>query len=370
MVNEYIQEISICPQCGFIFTANPFNEELLSNRYRHLSKFEFDSKNQVMEEDVSYKKRCYRQYSFIKNTVNNISSVFEVGSASGFNLSLYHNKGMYVYGIEPSERNVVSCKERYGIDLFNGMFQEYIVSTSNTKKYDLIFLSHVLEHIINPYQFILELSKINNRYMFIEVPTFDYKFIDEPFGMFAEEHVNYFTFENLRYLMNCLDYHIVDANIYFSSNSDIPAGYPILSTIWEKKTITCNSLTSSKPPVVSSYELLINYLKKSEELQTRINTIIDDIEDDKKLAVWGTGHHTSRLLGMSNLCKKNIVKFYDSDLRKKNSSYFNRNISPFNPLDIMNGIVETILISTYVAQQAIIKNIEKSNSNCNYIKLY
>ncbi|GMO37281.1 MAG: methyltransferase domain-containing protein [Termitinemataceae bacterium] len=369
MAKDYTQEIRICPKCGFIYTANPFSEEPLENRYKNLSKFEFDTNDIIVEEDSSYKKRCVRQYNFIRNSVDSIKSIFEVGSASGYNLSIYKNNNINTYGIEPSKNNVLSCKDKYGIELFNGMFQEYIEKYNSQNKYDLIFLSHVLEHIINPYSFIKALSEINKRYMFIEVPTLDYKFCDEPFGMFAEEHVNYFTFESLRNLMNSLGYNIVDANIYFSSESDIPAGYPCISTIWDRNDSKIHSLTSSKKPNLSAKELLQTYIKKSEEMEIEINAKIDAIDDKTKIAVWGTGHHTSRLLGMTNLCNKNIVKFYDSDIRKKDTLYFNKKISPFDPKDITNGEVEMVIISTYVAQQAITK-ILNTVIDCKNIRLY
>ena len=49
----------------------------------------------------------------------------------------------------------------------------------------------------------------------------------------------------------------------------------------------------------------------------KIETIIDTISNDERLAIWGTGAHTSRLLAMTNLASKNIIKFYDSDIKKK-----------------------------------------------------
>jgi hypothetical protein len=370
MANDYEQKINICPECGFIYTSNPFNEELLANRYKNLSKFEFDKNFEYVEDNISYRKRSLRQYNFIKNAVGDIESIFEVGCASGFNLSIYHNNGTNVFGIEPSKNNVMSCMKKYGIKLFSGMFSEYIKSKTSKDTYELIFLSHVLEHIINPFEFISKLSEINSRYMFIEVPSLDYKFCDEPFGMFAEEHVNYFTFENMRQLMKKINYHIVDANIYFCSDADIPAGYPCISTLWEKGIpIKTYSMTSEMPPVITSREALINYINKSVEKDKIINSIVDKINENERIAVWGTGHHTSRLLGMTNLKYKNIIKFYDSDLRKKDAEYFHKIIQPFDPIDCRTGNIDKILISTYVAQKTIEKVLIENNI-ANYIKLY
>jgi hypothetical protein len=234
MTLEYTQKINICPKCGFIYTANPFTNEQLSHRYKKMSKYEFDSNKTAVEEKSDYMRRCKRQYGFIKNKDIQYASILEVGAASGYNLSFYKKDNITVYGIEPSVKNVELCKQNYDIDLFPGMFQEYREKHSG-RKYDLVFLSHVLEHIVNPHQFILELAEINDRYMFIEVPALDYKFKDEPFGMFTDEHVNYFTFEGLNNLMKSLHYSILDANIIFDTDADVPSGCPCLVTLWEKK---------------------------------------------------------------------------------------------------------------------------------------
>jgi hypothetical protein len=212
-------------------------------------------------------------------------------------------------GIEPSGKNIELCREKYDIELFQGMFHEYRESRHD-KMYDLVFLSHVLEHIVNPYQFISDISNMNNRYVFIDVPTFDYKFKDEPFGMFTDEHVNYFTFEGLNSLMKSLHYANIDVNIAFDSGTDVPSGCPCLVTLWQKQDPP--GLTANKSAVMSSFHVLGECLGASEELQKEINVVIDGIQTDK-LVVWGTGNTSSRLIANSGLRYKNIVKFYDSD---------------------------------------------------------
>jgi 2-polyprenyl-3-methyl-5-hydroxy-6-metoxy-1,4-benzoquinol methylase len=375
MAQDYTQRIKICPHCGFIYVANPFQGELLSNRYKKMSKYEFDKNKIITEEKDGYIRRCKRQYDFIKNNDIKYKSILEVGAASGFNLSLYKKDGITVYGIEPSVKNVESCKEKYGIELFHGMFQEYREGQYD-KTYDLVFLSHVLEHIVNPYQFISELSKINNHYIFIDVPTLDYKFKDEPFGMFTDEHVNYFTFEGLNSLMTSLHYSNIDVNIAFDSSADVPSGCPCLLTLWQKQDIV-NIITTPPPPpltvnklpVMSSSHVLGEYLRTSEELQKEINIIIDKIQAHK-LAVWGTGNTSSRLIANSGLRYKNIVKFYDSDIRKKDTLFLGKKIIPFNPDDIDRGEVDTILIASYVFQKEIYSIIKKSGIACEVIELF
>ena len=64
-VEIWNMHIGICPKCGFIFQQNPFTPEQLENRYKHMSKYEFDSDDYILDESADYKARCLRQKHFI-----------------------------------------------------------------------------------------------------------------------------------------------------------------------------------------------------------------------------------------------------------------------------------------------------------------
>lgn len=112
MAEEYTQDVSACLNCGFIYTKNPFEEEKLSNRYKNFSKFEFDSSDYILEDAADYKIKSKRQWHFIDRVLGleKIESILEIGSASGYNLSLYKNNAK-VYGVEPSYNNCRSVEK-------------------------------------------------------------------------------------------------------------------------------------------------------------------------------------------------------------------------------------------------------------------
>jgi hypothetical protein len=122
-------------------------------------------------------------------------------------------------------------------------------------------------------------------------------------------------------------------------------------------------------PIMSSHHVLSEYLKASERLQKEINITIDGIKADK-LAVWGTGNTASRLIANSRLRYMNIVKFYDSDLRKNDTLFFGKKITLFNTDDIERGEVDAILIASYVFQEEIYSIIKRSGVSCNIIRLF
>jgi hypothetical protein len=67
---------------------------------------------------------------------------------------------------------------------------------------------------------------------------------------------------------------------------------------------------------------------------------------------------------------RNIIKFYDTDIRKKDTLFFGKKITPFNPDDIEQGKVDSILIASYVFQEEIYSIIKRSGVACNVIKLF
>ena len=191
-----------------------------------------------------------------------------------------------MYGVEPSENNCKLAKKLYDVDMYCGMFADFIKSDKVANDgYDMIFTSMVLEHIVNPFVFISELGKICNKYFFIEVPALDFKFVDEPFGMICEEHVNIFTFEGLTSLMTACGFELLNAEICFEPSTRLPAGYPPYQTLWVKG----GGNRPLKRSSFSSSSILGNYIEVNKVELERIDNIISSIPDDEKLAVWGGG---------------------------------------------------------------------------------
>ncbi len=368
MAKEYTQDISMCNNCGFIFTRNPFDEKKLNNRYKKFSKFEFDDEEYVLDEAADYKARCRRQQQFIDRVVgvSNIESILEVGAASGYNLSLYKDVAK-VYGIEPSYNNCQNAEKKYKVSMFCGVFEEFYRAREEIQ-YDLIFLSMTLEHIVNPCEFIQKCAELNKNFIFIEVPTFDYKFSDEPFGMFCEEHVNMFTLEGLQSLMIKCGYQLLNAEFVLGLEQKLPAGFPAMATLWRK--VPPKAKQKKYKIINSSEDILTNYIKDSERELERIRKIIKNIDGNKRLAIWGTGHHVSMLLANTDLASKNIVKVYDSDSRKHGMTLCNVPIEAFSETDIKEDKIDAIFLATYTAQRALAQKLSIYEKEIEILKLY
>jgi hypothetical protein len=57
-------------------------------------------------------------------------------------------------------------------------------------------------------------------------------------------------------------------------------------------------------------------------------------------------------------------------MRKKDTLFCGKPITPFDPNDIKQGKVDTIIIASYGFQETIAKIIENSDVECNVVKLF
>ena len=76
------------------------------------------------------------------------------------------------------------------------------------------------------------------------------------------------------------------------------------------------------------------------------------------------------MLANTPLLKKNIVKFYDSDTKKHAFQIADKPIQAFDPQDIENGTIDTILLASYVAQNQMLRILEPYKDKCCIVTLY
>ena len=362
----YNQRICTCPKCNMAWAENTMNVEDLDNYYKFLSKYE--SVDDAMESDYSAKAMFLRQKEFIDNNISDYQSVLEIGAATGGNLNIYKEDGKAVLGIEPSSNNKKYAAEKYGITLYDMTLDEYYEKYGGREQYDIVFISHVLEHIVNFIEFIKKAATLSKKYIFIELPILEEIIKEEaPFAAFTNEHVNYFSVSSLKILMTKCGCSLVKYSIA-ENKGGVSPGYPTLVSLWEVGKCGVEEYEIK----CSASEIIQNYIISNKEKMKRIQAIIDTITNEEKLAVWGTGEHTSKLLAMTELSTKNIIKFYDSDVKKKGMTMLDKQIQSFNIKDIEEGVIDTILISTYSAEKSIKRYIDNLGINKKFriVQLY
>jgi hypothetical protein len=168
-------------------------------------------------------------------------------------------------------------------------------------------------------------------------------------------------------MMTRLGFGLVKAQMNYEFGSCLPAGLPAIATLWERG---AGVATKWKKPVVTAAQIIGAYAEWSFDGIKRTNAIIDGLPADAKIGVFGVSNHTWKLLGYSGLAKMNIVKFYDSDIRKHDIRMLGRPVQPFDVADVADGAVDTIIISAYPAQNSIAEMLRPYENKVKIIKLY
>ena len=162
----------ICSRCGNMQQTQYYSDEILSlfySKYYNKIYFNFHDTEARFE---SQRKLAFDKYSFIKELNYELSDnnknldILEIGCGPGGILSFFSEKGFNVTGIDLDDTHLKFGREK-NLNLFNR------TQFRLEKKYDLILVSHVLEHLKNPKEELNFIKKLchKNTIIYIEVPS-------------------------------------------------------------------------------------------------------------------------------------------------------------------------------------------------------
>ena len=290
--------------------------------------------------------------------------ILDIGCYTGGLLSMLKtNDFRNIMGLDPSPFAVKMAAKKNKVKVVLGS----IFDNLNIGKFDLIILTHVLEHISDLKLFIFKVSGLlnENGQIYIEVPDAnkfflakdsDTRFINdqkEPFLQFSIEHINYFTTKSLLNLMTSNGFQ----KAYLKPQLSIVS---IIASFWKRREIIFNQTVERS---------LRKYVKDSFYKLKPVFSVIDTlVASRQKIIVWGTGLHTQKLLAISNLSKANIIAFVDSNPSYHGSRLIGKPV--YSPIHIQKSKDASILISSKYFQGEIIEQIKRSGYNNKIITLY
>jgi len=202
-------DAKLCHQCGLVFTSPALNEDSLKffyeKIYAPLNGFASDSKhlfNPVQGENI---------YNYTLEFCMNLKRIVDIGCGAGDVVKFLAQKypDSEVLGADFNQDFVNSYESGPNHKLIAGGIDDLIALNV---KYDLIILSHVLEHVTDIESFVKKLQKICHKktLLYIEVPGLfgffrDSRFYDFNFSRFHTLAHNYnFTLSSLeRFLKKC-----------------------------------------------------------------------------------------------------------------------------------------------------------------------
>ena len=345
-------DILCCDRCGFVYADTTVSQKDYDIFYTKLSKYE-DKKTATGGGESPYDAaRLQKTAECIAEFLPDKSvRILDIGCANGGLLGYLKKLGYNnLCGLDPSPICAETTKQKYDIETYTGSMFELPDSFG---VFDVIILSHVLEHIQDVSSALTNLKDIldKNGILYAEVPDAKryLNFYVSPFHYFDTEHINHFSLKFLEKLLMLANFTIIgrgEKEFELHSGTIYPAIW-VMARLFNRKIPLNLDLDSEL------CNNIIKYLKHSEE-DFDTQAIDELVLNCEKIIVWGIGSSTMRLLANSTLSQANIIAFVDS-----NPKYWGEYLmdKPIISTEELKKKTETILITSKIYRQEILTQI-------------
>ncbi|MBN4081831.1 class I SAM-dependent methyltransferase [bacterium AH-315-C07] len=163
---------TICNGCGLIFSYDRMTKDSTHVFYSEYFRPIFHGRT-IQSEEVLERHYSTKKPEKVPKFLEGDKTVVELGAGGGWNLMPYKLYGLKHYGFDFDQPLIDYGREKQGLNMHYGGLDEAI---GQGVKGDYIIISHVLEHLIDPVEFLIDLKKITNEtsLIHITVPPLDY----------------------------------------------------------------------------------------------------------------------------------------------------------------------------------------------------
>lgn len=190
-------DLSYCLACHFVF-ANPCpHPSWLVSVYSQL-------KDPAYESEAEGRSQSFRRILWRLEKITSGRNLLDVGAATGMLLAEARLSGWRVAGVEPSQWAVEAARRKYGLEIYQGSFEDF---ETNGTLYDAVTLIDVLEHTPNPRN-MMEKTRLTLKPDGIAVlvtPDLNSlmaRLAGKRWWHFRPSHLGYFTRESLQKLLD------------------------------------------------------------------------------------------------------------------------------------------------------------------------
>jgi 2-polyprenyl-3-methyl-5-hydroxy-6-metoxy-1,4-benzoquinol methylase len=192
-----------CTYCECIFVNPCPSMDLLSFYYDQSKSMNFFH-DEVLKKTISLRNKVFKERAtYLSNFLKKGSHIIEVGSSLGLFVEQALNQGFLIDGVEINTALSDFVKNKYGIKIFNDFFE----NVEFTSQYDAIVSWEVIEHVINPFEFLKKCTTILKKegHVIMSLPNIDgiefkvcgiqHEIIEAP------GHINYFSPKTIKILL-------------------------------------------------------------------------------------------------------------------------------------------------------------------------
>ena len=310
-------EIGLCEECGFPQTRVTEAWKISSSRiYRGYSS---NNANQIVgleQAGITGGQVHNRVDLLVKFVLTELSpkvggKILDFGCGSGALLRSVSNlrSDLKLFGYDLDDRQIENLRDISG-------FQQLICGDFKTElKFDLIFMSHTLEHLTNPRESLQQLRELlsHDGYLTIAVPDC----MRDPFKLLIADHCSHFTSKTLRVLLLGTGFEVV----YLDSR-------PETSECWA----ICKPIGHAIHEVLSVDDT--TWLGKSVEWFDVVKDDISDLATRGSFGIFGTSNNSIWLFGEF---EADIKFFVDEDTSRQGTTLFGLPI--LSPAEVIDGSV-------------------------------
>ena len=205
----------ICRNCGLIRLNPYYDEETLAKFYD--SEYDLIYRTKKSPKKI-FKEQQTRGGGYIRTlldngiTLNN-KTVYEAGCAMGGILQAFKNENCKIKGVDYNSRLIESGRKK-GLNLETGGIEKL----QNEPPADIIILSHLIEHILNPVKFLTQIKEIlkQDGILYIITPTIETietEYLNNIFFYLQNAHIYNFSKNTLKYLVELCGFEIIYQNV-------------------------------------------------------------------------------------------------------------------------------------------------------------
>ena len=345
-----------CEACSFVYADTTVGQADYDRFYTQYSKYEDGKTATGGGENPFDLARLEISADQIVNFLQEPGArILDVGCANGGLLRALAKRGYKnICGLDPSPACVENSRT-LGLEAYQGSINRPF----EHGKYDLVVLSHTLEHIqdvkgaIAWFDTVLDPAGL--LLAFIETPdaTRYVDFLYAPFQDFNTEHINHFSQIMLKNVMETAGFDtLLTGEKTLTLNPTM--FYPAVFGFWKKAKVQKAIHLRIDQKLISQLDAYIQ--QSSLILQEMEEVIKNALLDSPRLIIWGTGQLAMKLLAETSLGKAEIVAFVDNNpINQGKTLHGVKIISP----EAIRERLEPILITSTLHQQAISEQIHE-----------
>ncbi len=346
-----------CGQCGFAYADTSATQADYDRYYAEFSKYE---DNQISTggggSGWDAKRLGETARAIAQVLTDREMRIVDIGCANGGLLGELKKLGFKnLVGLDPSPACVAHTRNNHGVEAAIGSLDHF---PSEIGKFDLVILSHVLEHVLNLRPAVEKISQLleKDSSLYVEVPDASryHDFLVAPFQDFNTEHINHFNLTSMRNLFIPRGFQVEQTGEKVIASSP-DNHYPAIFGFFRAAGVSASR----------SYEIdgdfrerLVSYIEASRKKIATISARLELLSrGGSSILVWGTGQLTMKLLAENALPLERVSAFVDGNPINQGKTLLG--IPILAPDEIVDR-ESPILITTLLHQKEISSRIKES----------